>query len=1249
MKTTTLSTFTRQYPISKTLRFSLLPVGKTREHIRANGFLENDEIRAEKYRLVKAVIDEYHKAFIEQVLGGLRLDGIEEYFELYRKRDATDAEKKKLEEVQKRLREQIADAFRKHPWWTTLEPEPLFKKALPSFVKDDENLSLVKYFQKFTTYFRGFYENRNNIYSAEAKATAIAYRVVHENLPRFLDNCTTYMQARSKPELANTFTAIERELYDDLRGTRLEEVFEPTFFQKTFTQSGIDFYNTVIGGRTLGKGRKIRGVNEFVNTEHNQKQTDKKNRISRFLPLHKQVLSDRDTASFVLAVFTKDDEILDAVRSYYRRLAEPSTDQKLSVLSQLTAVLADLSHADLTRVYVRRSSLNDLSRNICGDWGLIERALDDWYERKKIDTGVKRTKSDATKEKWLKEEYVAIAIIDEALKEFEVDSNSVYRDNIATYFAELLDHHDAKETVTEMFERTYRELEIVLAKRTSKTLVSDTKTVEAIKSFLDAALAVYRFARPLMLDPSFIGERDTAFMSTFMPIYEELDIVVPLYNKTRNYLTKKPYSLEKLKLNFENATLLDGWDLNKETDNTSIIFRRGRLYYLGIMHRKHNRTFRSIPEPKQGEVTYEKMVYKLIPGPNKMFPKVFFSAKGKKIYHPPKDLLERYKQGTHKKGNTFSKEDCHALIDFFKKGIERHEEWKNFGFVFSATEKYDDVSGFYREVEAQAYKISWQNVSASWIDSLVEEGKLFLFVINSKDFSSHSRGTPNLHTLYWRALFDLENLEEGVYKLNGGAEVFYRKPSLDLATTTVHPANQSIANKNPLAERRTSTFPYAITKDRRFTQESFQFHVPITLNFTSYGRPNLNTKVREFLKGNTSVNIIGIDRGERNPLYISVIDQKGNILVQESLNTIVNTYRDKVGATHQKRTDYHNLLGRKETERDEARTSWSRIENIKELKEGYLSHVIHRITTLMVEYNAIIVMENLNVGFKRGRYKVEKQVYQKFEKMLIDKLNYLVFKNREPHVPGGILRAFQLTSKFSSFRDMGIQSGFLFYVPPAYTSTMDPVTGFVDLLKPRYTNLESARNFIRKCKDIRYDLENHWFVFDIDYAAFTAKTEVTTRWIVCTTNCPRYVYERAETEKHGRTREINATQELETLFTQAGINYIDGQDLRDAITKQTNKSFFRKLLWVLGIVMKLRYSNGLKGTDELDYIASPVKPFFCSLNDEVGRPADADANGAYHIAKKGLLILKRIDEAEEPHKANLAISNKDWFAFAQGK
>lgn len=211
---------------------------------------------------------------------------------------------------------------------------------------------------------------------------------------------------------------------------------------------------------------------------------------------------------------------------------------------------------------------------------------------------------------------------------------------------------------------------------------------------------------------------------------------------------------------------------------------------------------------------------------------------------------------------------------------------------------------------------------------------------------------------------------------------------------------------------------HEIIKDRRYTEDKFYFHVPITINFKAdERRGGINNEVRAFLKNN-SINVIGIDRGERNLLYATVIDPQGNILLQKSFNTIVNI-------------DYATKLQHREKARDDARKNWNAIEGIKDLKEGYLSQVIHEISRMMIKYNAVIALEDLNSGFKRGRYKIERQVYQKFEKMLINKLNYLFFKDEDPLKPGGLFKGYQLTDKFTSFKELGKQCGFYFmYRPP---------------------------------------------------------------------------------------------------------------------------------------------------------------------------------------------------------------------------
>ena len=83
-------------------------------------------------------------------------------------------------------------------------------------------------------------------------------------------------------------------------------------------------------------------------------------------------------------------------------------------------------------------------------------------------------------------------------------------------------------------------------------------------------------------------------------------------------------------------------------------------------------------------------------------------------------------------------------------------------------------------------------------------------------------------------------------------------------------------------------------------------------------------------------------------------------------------------------------------------------------------------------------------------------------------------------------------------------------------------------------------------------------------------------------------------------------------------------------------------MWNLRILLQLRYSYK-EGTEEKDYILSPVAPFFDSRNAKESEPKDADANGAYHIALKGLLQLQKIRTGEK----KLAISKKKWHDFAQ--
>lgn len=60
--------FTNCYSLSKTLRFKLIPIGKTQESIERKSILAEDEERANNILTAKAIINRFHVSFIDSVL-----------------------------------------------------------------------------------------------------------------------------------------------------------------------------------------------------------------------------------------------------------------------------------------------------------------------------------------------------------------------------------------------------------------------------------------------------------------------------------------------------------------------------------------------------------------------------------------------------------------------------------------------------------------------------------------------------------------------------------------------------------------------------------------------------------------------------------------------------------------------------------------------------------------------------------------------------------------------------------------------------------------------------------------------------------------------------------------------------------------------------------------------------------------------------------------------------------------------------
>lgn len=273
--------------------------------------------------------------------------------------------------------------------------------------------------------------------------------------------------------------------------------------------------------------------------------------------------------------------------------------------------------------------------------------------------------------------------------------------------------------------------------------------------------------------------------------------------------------------------------------------------------------------------------------------------------------------------------------------------------------------------------------------------------------------------------------------------------------------------------------------------------------------------------------------------------------------------------------------------------------------------------------------------------------------MLIDKLNYLVIdksRNQEnPEKLGGALNALQLTSKFTSFKELGKQTGIIYYVPAYLTSKIDPTTGFANLFYVKYENVEKAKEFFNRFDTISYNKVAGYFEFAFDYKKFTDRAYGTrNQWTICTYGERIIKYRNTEKNNSFDDKTIVLSQEFKELFNAYGIDYENGANLKNKIMSIEEADFFRGLTRLFQQTLQMRNSSN-DGTR--DYIISPVMndngEFFNSEVSDASKPKDADANGAFNIARKGLWVLEQIRNTPSGDKLNLAMSNAEWLEYAQ--
>ena len=184
------------------------------------------------------------------------------------------------------------------------------------------------------------------MYTAEEKSTGIAYRLINENLPKFIDNMEAFKKAIARPEIQANMEELYSNFSEYLNVESIQEMFLLDYYNMLLTQKQIDVCNAIIGGKTDDEHDvKIKGINEYINLYNQQHKDDK---LPKLKALFKQILSDRNAISWLPEEFNSDQEVLNAIKDCYERLSENVLGDK--VLKSLLGSLADYS---LDGIFIR--------------------------------------------------------------------------------------------------------------------------------------------------------------------------------------------------------------------------------------------------------------------------------------------------------------------------------------------------------------------------------------------------------------------------------------------------------------------------------------------------------------------------------------------------------------------------------------------------------------------------------------------------------------------------------------------------------------------------------------------------------------------------------------------------------------------------------------------------------------------------------------------------------------------------------
>ena len=576
---------------------------------------------------------------------------------------------------------------------------------------------------------------------------------------------------------------------------------------------------------------------------------------------------------------------------------------------------------------------------------------------------------------------------------------------------------------------------------------------------------------------------------------------------------------------------------------------------------------------------------------------------------------------------------------------------------------------------------------------------LYVFAITNKDLlkkketlnkekeRTGKNSEKNLHTLYFEKMLAGNQSTFDI----GSGKIFYRKKALNEKETKKGYEQKPwvIENKRFTENKELET---SIPKEEKvFQGKSFFLHLSLKLNYTKpdkYKSPHFlsfedftNTQ----FSNSSKLHFLGIDRGEKHLAYYCLVDQSGKIAEQGSLNLpftdkarnprsikkdkyFYDKKKDKWESKEADCWNYNDLLDAMASNRDMARKNWQTIGTIKELKAGYISQVVRKIADLATDENhpAFIILEDLNTGFKRERQKIEKSVYQKLEVALAKKLNFLIDKSAEIGSVGSVTNALQLTPPVNNYSDIEKrkQVGIMLYARANYTSQTDPVTGW---RKSIYLKTGSEENIKKQILDNFTDI-----YFDgKDYVLVYTDENTRKEWKLYSgkdgQSLDRFRGVRGKDKNEWIVEKQNIVEILDGVYgvfssfdkTKSLLKQIkEGKELK----KYNEHTAWESLRFAIELIQQIRNTGGTEDKRNNDFILSPTRDengkhfdsreYLDKEQEELKRPINkrnhqplptsGDANGAFNIARKGVLMNAHIQANPNPKDLSLFISDEEW-------